>query len=164
MMSYALVWKIHFAFTSIITATRIRDKGSEPTVDEIWVLDTLFANEKLNKLFTPQTYHVLDFDQEFDEGLDNPLFPEYRQPIARFFNTDMNTTTGRYKIGDVESGAMMTLHFKTMPYSNNKYMFTEPFLIYDMWAEVSHNGQVFTEQIVNHKDVLQSKKIFVTWH
>lgn len=164
MMPYALVWKIHFAFTSIITATRIRDKGSEPTVDEIWVLDTLFANEKLNKLFTPQTYHVLDFDQEFDEGLDNPLFPEYRQPIARFFNTDMNTTTGRYKIGDVESGAMMTLHFKTMPYSNNKYMFTEPFLIYDMWAEVSHNGQVFTEQIVNHKDVLQSKKIFVTWH
>ena len=76
----------------------------------------------------------------------------------------MNTTTGRYKIGDVESGAMMTLHFKTMPYSNNKYYYTEPFLIYDMWAEVSHNGNVFTEQIISHKDVLKSKKIFVLWH
>ena len=76
----------------------------------------------------------------------------------------MNTTTGRYKIGDVESGAIMTLHFRTMPYSNNKYYFTEPFLIYDMWAEISHNGQVCTEQIINHKDVLKSKSIYVIWH
>ena len=62
MMPYALIWKLHFAFTSIITATRIRDKGAEPTVDEIYLLDTLFANEKLRELFTPRTYHVIDFD------------------------------------------------------------------------------------------------------
>ena len=164
MMPYAWIWKIHFAFTGLCVATRIRDKGAEPTVDEVYVLDTLFANEKINKLFTPTTYHVIDYDQEFDEGLDNPLFPEYRQPWARFFNADTNATTGRYKFGDVESGATMTLHFKTMPYSNNKYAFTEPFLIYDMWAEVSHNGEVFTEQIITHKEVLKSKKIFVVWH
>lgn len=164
MMSYAPIWKMHFAFTTIVTLARIRDKGAEPTIDEIHLLDTLFANEKIRGLFSPTTYHVIDYDQEYDEGLTNPLFPEYRSPAAKFFNTDANTTTGRYKIGDVESGATMTLHFKTMPYANNKYMFTEPFLIYDMWAEISHDGKVFTEQIVNHKDVLKSKKIFVLWH
>ena len=46
----------------------------------------------------------------------------------------------------------MTLHFKTMPYSNNKYNFTEPFLVYDMWAEVSHNGEYFTENIIKAED------------
>lgn len=164
MMSYALIWKIHFGVTSMLCLARIRDKGAEPTLDEIHLLDTLFANDKIRELFKPTSYHVIDYDQEFDAGLDNPLFPEYRSSMARYFNADMNTTTGRYKIGDVDSGATMTLHFKTMPYSNNKYMFTEPFLIYDMWAEISHNGKVTTEQIVNHKDVLKSKRIFVLWH
>jgi hypothetical protein len=55
--------------------TRIRDKGSEPTIDEIFILDTIFANEKLSQLFTPNTYHVIDYDQEWDEG--RSKFPEY---------------------------------------------------------------------------------------
>ena len=145
MLNQALLWKLHFAFFTCITLTRIRDRGSEPTVDEIWVLDQIFKNETLSKLFTPQTYHVLDYDQEFDEGRSNPYFPEYRTPVAKFFNVDTNATTGKYKFGDVESGAMMTLHFKTMPFSNNKYNFTEPFMVYDMWAEVNHNGKYFVE-------------------
>lgn len=132
----------------MIAAARIRDKGAEPTIDEVAVLDTVFKNEKLNTLFTPETYHVMDFDQEWEAGRENPYFPEYRTSMAKFFNVDSNTTTGRYKVGDVESGAMMTLHFKTMPFSNNKYNFTEPFMVYDMWAEVSHNGEYFTEHLV----------------
>lgn len=164
MMPNAALWKLHFLATTLVTATRIRDKGGEPTVDEVYVLDQLFSNEKLRALFTPETYHVMDFDQEWEQGLDNPLFPEYRQKVARFFNTDCNTTTGRFKIGDVESGATMTLHFKTMPYSNNKFNFTEPFLVYDMWAEVSHNGEYFTESIIKAEDTLRSKRIFVLWH
>ena len=145
MTPHALIWKIHFAFFSLATITRIRDKGAEPTIDEIYILDTIFGNDKLNKLFTPDTYHVIDYDQEWDEGRENPLFPEYQKTSAKFFNADTNTTTGVYKFGDVESGATMTLHFKTMPYSNNKYHFTEPFLIYDLKADVTHNGKVFTE-------------------
>jgi hypothetical protein len=143
---------------------RIRDKGAEPTVDEINLLDTIFANEKLNTLFTPDTYHVIDYDQEWDEGRENPLFPEYNHVTARFFNADMNTTTGSYKIGDVESGAMMTLNFKTMPYANNKYNFSEPFLVYDLVAHVTHEGKVFTETIKRAEDTLKSKAIFVGWH
>jgi hypothetical protein len=143
---------------------RLRDKGAEPSVDEIWMLDTIFKNERLNKLFSPKTYHVIDYDQEWEAGFDNPYFPEYRTPLAQFFNTDMNTTTGNFKIGDVESGATMTIHFKTMPYSSNRYMFTEPFMVYDMWAEVSHNGEYFTEHIVKAEEHLRTKRIFVIWH
>lgn len=164
MFSQALIWKIHFVSFAMITAARIRDKGAEPTIDEIAVLDTMFKNEKLNALFTPETYHVMDFDQEWEAGRENPYFPEYRTSMAKFFNVDSNTTQGRYKIGDVESGAMMTLHFKTMPFSNNKYNFTEPFMVYDMWAEVSHNGEYFTEHLVKAEEHLRSKRIFVLWH
>jgi hypothetical protein len=105
MASQALIWKIHFAVGTLALAARIRDKGAEPTVDEINILDTIFANEKLNGLFTPETYHVIDYDQEWDEGRQNPLFPEYEHVTARYFNADTNTTTGCYRIGDVESGA-----------------------------------------------------------
>ena len=69
-----------------------------------------------------------------------------------------------YKLGDVESGAMMTINFKTMPFANNKYHFTEPFLIYDMTAEVSHEGNVFTETFCTAEDTLKTKGIFVPWH
>lgn len=164
MTPHALIWKIHFAFFTMATITRIRDKGAEPTVDEIYVLDTIFANDKLKELFTPETYHVIDFDQEFDTGRTNPYFPEFHNTANKFFNADTGTTTGMYKFGDVESGAMMTLHFKTMPYSTNKYAFTEPFLIYDMYAEVTHEGKVFTESIFKAEDVLKTKRIFVPWH
>jgi predicted ATPase len=164
MASQALVWKIHVFCGTLTLLARIRDKGAEPTIDEINVLDTVFSNEKLSKLFTPETYHVIDYDQEWDEGRTNPYFPEYKTKTAKFFNADSNTTTGMYKFGDVESGATMTLNFKTMPYSNNKYHFTEPFLIYDMYAVVSHKGQVFTEQIIKAEDTLKSKGIYVPWH
>jgi len=164
MIPHALIWKIHFAFFTMATLARIRDKGAEPSIDEIHVFDTIFQNEKLNKLFTPETFHVIDFDQEWDEGRSNPYFPEYRSATGKFFNADTNTTTGFYKFGDVESGATMTLHFKTMPFSNNKYNFTEPFLIYDMHAHVSHNGNVFVESIHKAEEVLKTKRIFVPWH
>ena len=164
MLTHGPFFKLHFFVSALLTAARIRDKGAEPTMDEVWVLDQVFKNEKLRELFSPETYHIIDFDQEWESGLDNPFFPEYKSSVARFFNTDCNTTTGCYKFGDVESGAMMTLHFKTMPYSHNKYHFTEPFMVYDMWAEVSHNGQYFTEHIVKAEEVLRHKRIFVVWH
>ena len=52
---------------------------------------------------------MIDYHQEFDEGIDAKKFPDYDTTVARFFNVDTNTTTGYYKMGDVESGATMTL-------------------------------------------------------
>jgi len=164
MAHQALFWKVHLLAFGCFTLARIRDRGAEPTIDEVNVLDRVFAHEKLNKLFTPHTYHVIDYNQEFDKGRENPYFPEYKTTMAKFFNTDCNTTTGFYKFGDVETGAMMTLHFKTMPFANNKFNFSEPFFIYDMWAEVTHNGEYSVERMVKAEDVLRTKRIFVTWH
>jgi len=164
MFSQALIWKIHLLSATIATYTRIRDKGMEPHMDEVWFLDTIFKHEKINKLFSPTTYHIIDYDQEWEEGLANPYFPEYRTPTAKFFNADMNTTIGNYKIGDVDSGATMTVHFKTMPYSNNKFNFTEPFMVYEMWAEISHNGEYHVEHMIKAEDHLKTKSIFVVWH
>jgi hypothetical protein len=164
MFNQALIWKIHLAFFTAVTLARIRDRGAEPTMDEVWILDQVFKNPKLNTLFTPETYHVIDFDQEWDQGRDNAYFPEYKTPSAKFFNVDCNTTTGRYKFGDVESGAQMTLHFRTMPFANNKYSFTDPFLVYDLWAEVNHNGKYSVEHIIKAEDTLKTKRVFVLWH
>lgn len=164
MCSQAFIWKFHLAFSAAVLVTRIRDRGNEPRADEINILDTVFTNEKLSELFSPTTYHVIDYDQEFDSGFNSELFPEYDSTMARFFNVDNNTTTGMYKFGDVESGATMTLDFKTMPYSNTKYEFTEPFLIYDMKAHVQHNGKVWTEHIIKQEEVLKTKEIYVLWH
>ena len=58
----------------------------------------------------------------------------------------------------------MTLHFKTMPYSNNKYFFSDPFLVYDMWAEVNYEGNYFVEHLVKAEETLKTKRIFVLWH
>lgn len=164
MFSQALIWKIHFFSSMAAIYSRIRDKGMEPTIDEIWFFDTIFANEEIKKHFTPKTFHVIDYDQEWEKGLENPYFPEYRTSVVKFFNTDMNTTVGNYKIGDVESGATMTVHFKTMPYSNNKFNFSEPFMVYDMWAEILVDGKMHTEHIIKAEEHLKTKSIFVVYH
>lgn len=98
---------------------------------------------------------------EYDKGLENAYFPEFRTRLARFFNTDTNTTTGFYKFGDLETGAIVTAHFKTMPYSANQYWYSEPFLVYDMVAEISCNGEYIVEHLIKAEETLKHKKIFV---
>lgn len=39
MASQALVWKIHLFTCGCALVARVRDKGAEPTVDEIHILD-----------------------------------------------------------------------------------------------------------------------------
>lgn len=98
---------------------------------------------------------------EFDKGTENPFFPEYQTRLARFFNTDTNTCTGLYKFGDLETGAIVTVHFKTMPYSSNQYTYSDPFLIYDMVVEVNCEGEYFVEHIIKAEESLKNRKIFV---
>ena len=157
MFNQALLWKIHFAFFGMATLARIRDKGAEPTVDEVYILDTIFQNEKVSQYFKPESYHIIDYDQEWDQGIDGETFPEYDTGVSRFFNADTNTTTGKYQFGDVETGATMT-------FSNNKYNFTEPFLIYDLVAEINHDGEFTREHIIRAEDTFKTKRIFVIWH
>lgn len=98
---------------------------------------------------------------EFDKGLENPYFPEYRTRLARFFNTDCNTCTGFMKFGDLETGAIVTANFKTMPYSANQFWYSDPYLVYDMVVEIVHNGEYKVEHVIKAQDSLQSRRIFV---
>jgi hypothetical protein len=164
MANQALFWKLHLFCFGLFTASRIRDKGFEPTIDEVWLYDTIFKNPKILSLFTSKTMHVIDYDQEWDKGRENPYFPEVRTTIAKFFNADSNTSTGFFKFGDLESGALMTLHFRTMPYANNKYHISEPYYIYDMYAEITHEGDYEKVELIKAEDVFKTKRIFVPWH
>jgi hypothetical protein len=47
MFNQALIWKMHLAFTGMALASRVRDKGHAPTIDEVWVLDQIFGNATL---------------------------------------------------------------------------------------------------------------------
>lgn len=106
------------------------------------------------------SFHVIDFNMEFDKGY-NPLFPQYNTGLARLFNVDSNTTTGYMKLGDLETGSIVTVNFKTMPYSANQFMWSDPFLIYDLSIEINNNGKIEIVHAIKAEDVLQSKKIFV---
>ena len=53
MTPQALMWKIHFVASTMCLLSRIRDKGAEPTIDEVNVFDQVFANERLSELFNP---------------------------------------------------------------------------------------------------------------
>jgi len=49
--------------------------------------------------------------------------------------------TGFFKFGDVETGAVMTLNFKTMPAPGKfRYQLGEPFYYYNLKASIVHNG------------------------
>jgi hypothetical protein len=121
----------------------------------------LLKHELVGKYLKFKTHHIIDFNCEFDKGLENPYFPEYRTRLARFFNTDTNTCTGFYKFGDLETGAIVTVHFKTMPISSNQYWYADPFMIYDMVVEINDNGNFITEHLIKAHEVLKHKKIFV---
>ena len=87
---------------------RVFSKTEEPKVDEIWLTDLLLKDEKIAKFLNINSFYVIDFAMEYDKDLSNPYFPEYRTRLARFFNTDTNTTTGFMKFGDLESGSIVT--------------------------------------------------------
>ena len=59
---------------------------------------------------------------------------------------------------------MMTINFKTMPYANNRYNMSEPFYVYDMSAEITHDGEYTKHHLIKPKDVFKTKRIFVPWH
>jgi hypothetical protein len=123
--------------------------------------DFLLKHEKISPYLKFDTHHVIDFNMEYDKGFDNPYFPEFKTRLARFFNTDTNTTTGFYKFGDLETGAIVTVHFKTMPYSANQYTYSDPFLVYDMVAEIQHEGKYTVEHLIKAEESLQNRRIFV---
>ena len=126
-----------------------------------WLRDYLLKHPVVAQHLKMESHHVIDFNMEYDKGLDNAYFPEYRTRLARFFNTDSNTCTGFMKFGDLENGSIVTAHFKTMPTSANQYFYSDPFYVYDMVVEIVNNGEYKAEHVIKAEEVLQGKRIFV---
>jgi len=98
---------------------------------------------------------------EFEKDASNPLFPDCNTSFAKFFNTDNNCTTGFMKMGDLETGSLVTLNFKTMPYSANQFMFSDPFLVYSLTAEIISKGKTETIEVISPEEVLKTKRPFI---
>ncbi len=47
-----------------------------------WLRDFLLKHEKLKNVLKVDTMHVIDHTMEYDNGIDNPYFPEYRTRLA----------------------------------------------------------------------------------
>ena len=75
-----------------------------------YLRDMLYKNDEITAYFNEETLHILDYDCEYDKGFPDPeKFPEFNNRVFRFFNNDTSMTTGFFKIGDVETGAVMNL-------------------------------------------------------
>jgi len=131
-----------FIFATCGYVGRTLTKTAEPKLDEVWLYDFLLNHDLIKLHLAKYSFHVIDFNMEFDKGIENPLFPDTNTALSRFFNSDTNCTTGFMKLGDLESGSIVTVNFKTMPYSSNSFSYSDPFLIYDMTAEINHKGTI----------------------
>lgn len=143
--------------------TRIRDKTSDPNLKETHLREMMYNNEVVAKYFNEDTIHVLDYDFEYEKGFpDVEKFPEFENKLFRFFNTDTSMCKGHFVFGDVESGAMMKLDIKTMPIPGKfRYNVGEPFYMYDVRAQINHNG-VYTEvTLVDEAETLKKVRPYL---
>eukprot|EP00361_Fabrea_salina_P001693 CAMPEP_0202430946 /NCGR_PEP_ID=MMETSP1345-20130828/4279_1 /ASSEMBLY_ACC=CAM_ASM_000843 /TAXON_ID=342563 /ORGANISM="Fabrea Fabrea salina" /LENGTH=175 /DNA_ID=CAMNT_0049042519 /DNA_START=288 /DNA_END=815 /DNA_ORIENTATION=+ len=158
----AAVFKPLYVYSGVSLAAcyyRLRDKVSHPEFDELEIKDFLYENETVKKYFHDQTSYVIDQHQEYDK-FNIEDYPEYSESaLARFFNVDCNTTSGYLKMCDVETDARMTVHFKTMPWSDGKYNCSHPFMFTDLWAEINCKGVYEKIVFIDPKKV--NKKIFI---
>lgn len=80
-------------------------------------------------------------------------------------------TEGFFKMGDVETGAVMNLKFKTMPVPGKfRYQVGEPFYFYDLrgiasnylsLAEITHQGQFKEVVLVDEAEALKKMRPFL---
>lgn len=141
---------------------RIRDRTYDPDFKETYLRDMIYKNKEISELFNEETIHVLDYDCEYDTTIDTEKFPEYNNKTWRFFNTDTSMATGHFKFGDLDSGAVMTLKFKTMPAPGKfRYQVGEPFYFYDLRADIVHNGKFKEVVLVDEKETLKKLRPFL---
>lgn len=150
---------VYSAVSALAWYYRIRDKVSHPEFDELEIKDFLYENETVKKYFHDQSSYVIDVCQEYDK-FNIKDHPEYAEShLANIFNVDCNTTTGYMKMCDMDSDARMTVHFKTMPWSAQKYHCSHPFMFTELWAEINCKGVYEKVTFIDPKKL--NKKIFL---
>lgn len=144
-------------------STRTRDKTIDPDFKETYLRDLIYNHPEISKLFKDSSIHVLDYDFDYDKGFPcEKEFPEFSNKLFRFFNSDTSMCSGHFVFGDVESGATMTLNFKTMPVAGKfRYQVGEPFFFYDVVAQINHGGEYKEVVVVDRADSLKKYRPFL---
>lgn len=117
----------------------------------------IYNHPEIAKLFTVETMHVLDYNFEYDSGFPcEKQFPEFTNKLFRFWNADTSMATGHFVFGDVESGATMTVNFRTMPVAGkSRFQVGEPYFLYDVVANINHNGEMKEIVLVDRNETLK---------
>lgn len=139
---YAFFYKaLTFTSSSILTM-RVMNKTVEPESPETYLREMIHTHSQLKDLFQVESTTTLDYRLDYVKQYpDVEKFPEFNNNVYRFMNNDGNFQEGEYTFGDVESGAMMRVTFKTMPIRRKfKLLLGEPTFLYSVKAELNHNG------------------------
>jgi hypothetical protein len=123
----------------------------------------IYEHPEIKKYFKDSTIHVMDYDFEYDKGFpDQAEFPEFSNKLFRFFNTDTSMCTGKFVFGDLDSGATMTLDFKTMPVAGKfRFQVGEPFFLYDVVAHINVNGEYKKVVLVDREESLKKYRPYL---
>lgn len=142
---------------------RFRNKTIDPEWRESYLFDMVLSNPEIQEFFTVDTMHVLDHHIEYDQGIpDAEEFPEFQNPLFKFFNVDAHMTTGHFTFADVQSGATMEVKFGTMPVKGHaRFEVGEPFYLYDVVAEISHEGVYKEVVLVDRAESLKKHRPFL---
>jgi hypothetical protein len=149
--------------TSILAFwTRWRDKSNDPEIEETFLRSMIHDNPRIQELFSVETMHVLDYECEYSGFPDAEEFPEFNNKLFRFFNSDSNMTKGKFVFGDLESNATMVVKFETMPVSGSvKLTMAEPYYLFDVKAEITHNGVYEEVVLVDRAESLKKFRPFL---
>lgn len=159
---YNLSFKLITLMSSTILYTRFRNKIQEPEAPETYIREMLHTHSKLGELFKVDTTSTLDFNIKYDGMPSREEFPEFNNKIYRLMNNDGNFISGEYTFGDVESNAMVRIKFKTMPIRRKyKYVLGEPTFLYDVTAELNHNGVHEELVLVDRKKTLKQHRPYL---
>ena len=140
---YHFSFKIFTLIPAATLFTRIKMKQRDPELPETHLKEMIHSHEKLGELFKVETTSCINYQVDWDYAYpDTQKFPEFDNKLFKMFNTDGWFTKGTITYGDVDSGALATFKFKTMPIRKaNRYLVGEPYYFYDLRAEVNHNGE-----------------------
>ena len=156
-------FKILAAVPAVTLYTRIRDKIRDPQPEETYLLDMLHSNPEIQKHFAVETTQIMDHQVEYTKGFpDENEFPEFKNKLFQFFNTDSHMTKGHYIFGDLESGATLKVNFETMPVrGEGRFQIGEPFFYFDVTAELNVKGESKKLILVDRQETLKKIRPFL---
>jgi hypothetical protein len=156
-------FKIMTAIPVVTMMFRVREKSSDPECPETYLRDMIQNHQTLKKHFNVETMVTLDYDFDWiTEFPDTEEFPEFKNKIYKFLNSDGNMCKGYFVFADVQTGATMRLDFQTMPVRGNfRYQVAEPYFMFDVVADVNLGGVHEKVVLVDRKKTLQEVRPFL---